>query len=204
VIQNGVEIDSDIISKTPAHKANARLEFGLSSTGNIFIYTGPLIDRKNIEFIIAAFKSSALQDDTLLILGTGPLHDRLVRLTNGSKNIKLLGERPDISEFLSLADCYVSASIAEGLPNSVLEALACGLPVLLSDIPAHREVLQNAPNAGDCFSLSSSDDLISSIRALKLNPNRSMAARQCAEPFSALKMSLSYQDLYRRLLREVK
>jgi glycosyltransferase involved in cell wall biosynthesis len=103
-----------------------------------------------------------------------------------------------------LADCFVSASRAEGLPNAVLEALACSLPVLLSDIPAHREILALSSAAGELFSIDRPESLNEAIQNFEITNNRRTAARALAmEHFSAEAMSRSYQELYRQQLAAV-
>jgi len=65
------------------------------------------------------------------------------------------------SRYLS-SDVYVSASIFEACPLPPLEAMACGLPVLLSEIPAHKELIEKS-NGGLNFSLTKKDDIVKKI-----------------------------------------
>jgi glycosyltransferase involved in cell wall biosynthesis len=73
------------------------------------------------------------------------------QLASQYSNISLKGKVIDVDEYLEAADCFVSASLSEGLPNSVIEALAWGLPIILSDIPEHREIQQIEKRSDDLF-----------------------------------------------------
>jgi glycosyltransferase involved in cell wall biosynthesis len=64
--------------------------------------------------------------------------------------------------YLQAANVYISASTAEGMPNSLLEAMACGLPALVSDIPGHLEIVEDFYN-GRLFSSGNANDLIAKI-----------------------------------------
>jgi glycosyltransferase involved in cell wall biosynthesis len=59
--------------------------------------------------------------------------------------IHFLGLRSDARDIMAVADCYLSASVREGLPLAVLEALFAGLPCVLSPIPAHRDIATSVP-----------------------------------------------------------
>ena len=58
-----------------------------------------------------------------------------------------------------MSDVFVSSSESEGLPNGVLEALASGIPVMLSNIPQHLEILEEVNNVGNTYSLGEIEEL---------------------------------------------
>lgn len=74
-------------------------------------------------------------------IGDGPLRKQVENLLAGNKNIKILGWRSDVAELLSEMDVFFLPSRWEGLPLSVLEAMACGLPVIASAVDGTKEVI---------------------------------------------------------------
>ena len=76
----------------------------------------------------------------LIFIGSGNMEDELKRNFQESR-IEFKGIVPDVKDYLVASDYFISASYSEGLPNSVLEALAAGLPLILSDIPSHSEIV---------------------------------------------------------------
>ena len=80
----------------------------------------------------------------LLLVGRGPEELRLRTLADAlgvSSRIHFLGEQPDVAPYLAQLDLYVQASVAEGMPNSVLEAMAAGLPVVATAVGGTPEVV---------------------------------------------------------------
>ena len=201
VIHNGVDL---ALAKAPMdHEGQTikRHALGLPKAGRLFLYAGPLIPRKNPELLIRVMMDRARQQDSLLVLGDGPLLSRCRRLANDSTNIFLPGSVESITDYLEVADICVSASSAEGMPNTVLEALSTGLPVLLSDIQPHRDILALSPMAGWLFQTNNLNGLLGKIENITVSPENRHAARQLAvEHFSANGMSQAYQDLYQDLV----
>ncbi|GHX42273.1 glycosyltransferase [Vibrio cholerae] len=169
----------------------------------IFISVGSLIPRKNMELLISAF--SKLPNDTrgsLVILGNGPLMDSLkAKNVNG---VHLLGNVNNVPDYLTGADYFLSSSLSEGLPNTVLEALSAGLPVILSDIESHLEIARESSSACKTFSLNDGEaslaKLMGQVNDL-FDENSVIEAKRIAnEVFSAKSMSQKYQDFYKTLL----
>jgi glycosyltransferase involved in cell wall biosynthesis len=139
----------------------------------------------------------------LFILGDGPLWAACQKEAAGHERVHLVGHIGDVRPYLRGADYYVSASHSEGLPNAVLEAMACGLPVALSDIPSHREQVGPSPLVGELFPPA---DTVGFGQCLERLTSSDRQARSRAavtlvhKNFSARKMSLAYQALYWDLL----
>jgi len=70
----------------------------------------------------------------------------LIAKWQGRGDVRFLGHRPDIRELLQAADLAVLPSYREGMPRSLLEAAACGLPLVATDVPGCREIVSNGVN----------------------------------------------------------
>lgn len=103
--------------------------------------------------------------------------------------------------FLASCDAYVSASAHEGLPNAVLEAIAAGLPCVLSDIDGHREVRSLCPQAWvSLFNASSSEDC---MRAMSVLMEMEQRPRSCLpDELAMTSVGQQYLSLYRRLMSQ--
>ena len=123
-----------------------------------FITIGRLDNGKNHKLIIDAIKDI---DADLWIIGDGDLKENLQNYIKELKltdKVKLLGKKENPFSFLSKADCFVFASNHEGFPNVLIEALACGLPIISTDCQSGpREIL--APNTSMNFQLKNNIEL---------------------------------------------
>lgn len=203
VVQDGIDTE---FFYPPSHVKlqQIREEWGVGQGERVFVAAGSLIPRKDPLTLIRGFlRSSALTRDHLFILGDGPLFAACQKEISGQERVRMLGHVGDVRTFLQGADYYVSASHSEGLPNAVLEALACGLPVALSDIPSHREQVQPSPVVGEWFPAGDEVGLEGCLERLVMSDRqiRSEAAVALVnQHFNARKMSLAYQILYSGLL----
>ncbi|MFL5772060.1 MAG: glycosyltransferase family 4 protein [Flavisolibacter sp.] len=97
---------------------------------------------KNVPYLIETMKMVKDLPVTLDVYGEGDLLNDLIAMIEsyGLKNVRLMGKRSDIHKVITGYDVFVSASTVEGFGISVAEAMATGLPVVLSSIPVYREI----------------------------------------------------------------
>jgi N-acetylgalactosamine-N,N'-diacetylbacillosaminyl-diphospho-undecaprenol 4-alpha-N-acetylgalactosaminyltransferase len=118
----------------------------------LFVSVGRLDAGKNHALMIRVFKAAAPESAALLILGTGPLQNDLQKLIDQldlADRVHLKGFDPNPYRTLARADAFLFTSRHEGFPNVLLEALACGLPVISTDCPSGpREILAPDTPAG--------------------------------------------------------
>ena len=202
VIHNGIDQDKfRHIGQEKKRQLRSRL--GLPANKHIFVSAGFLSENKGLPTLIETFiKSSEKQANVLVLLGDGPLREKYSHLTVEKSNIRIVGFVENVEDYLSASDVFVSASLTEGCPNAVMEALACGLPVILSDIPAHREILDFNKQAGLLFppnDVASLSEMLSKIKEMNYLEKSQAAVSIINDNLNAENMSLKYQELYTRL-----
>jgi len=190
-------VDTEVWSPaSPEEVSNLRKNFGFDDDETVWVSVGHLSERKDPLAVITAFRKAALPNAKLVFLGSGPLEAECRAAADGCEQIVFAGRVDNVADWLRAADVFISASLAEGFPNAVLEALACGLPCVLSDIPPHAEL---AELAGECIQLFSEGD-VAPLRGFETSESLRIAARTAAEEkFSAAAMSGAYQEIYREL-----
>ena len=124
-----------------------------------FVTVGRLDKGKNHKLIIDAIKDI---DADLWIIGDGELRDEIqeyIKFHNLNEKVQLLGKKENPFSYLLKADCFVFTSNHEGFPNVLVEALACGLPIISTDCKSGpREIL--APNCDVNFQLKDKIELV--------------------------------------------
>jgi glycosyltransferase involved in cell wall biosynthesis len=198
VVQNGIDVQQ--YKPIEDEKKNVlRQQLRIPIDLKIFISVGALIPRKDMLTIVNAFKCLSIKKVKLIILGGGFQKTLLEKYCNDS--IQLLGNVYNVIDYLRIADVFISASLSEGLPNSVLEAMACGLPCILSDIPSHRELFGHNTDiffpCGDDKKLS---QILKSLDSRHLDLLKKSSLDTVREQFGAEEMSRSYQNYYHTLL----
>lgn len=201
-IQNGVDLKK-YITLSKLEKKSIRKKLGFSEDDFLWIYSGQFIGRKNIPFMVEGFLRFCGKKDKLILLGDGDDFIKIRAQYADKKNIIFEGDVENVVEYLNAADAYISASKSEGLPNSVLEAMACGLPVVLSDILQHREIVcANKKNGGVVFELDDIDDYVSKLKIVSGDIFKMgiIAKKNVEENFDSVIMSKKYQELYMNIV----
>lgn len=190
--------------RNEAEKEHLREEFGLCKNVKYFIYVGRFASGKNIPLLAKVFDAIERNDVKIIMLGSGPLFDVVNKMN--SKNIILPGFSTRVVDYLKAADYYISASDSEGMPNTLLENMSVGNPVLLSNIPAHREFFRNfdEEEVGCIIDQHNVDDMHRKIVKI-LDFDSDEVAKKMQEVFSkkytAKVMSEQYQKVYAELLK---
>lgn len=201
-IQNGVNV-SNFTRPISEQKEEMRKKLDLPINKRIYVYAGQFVARKDQKFLLELFtEEKALKDYVLLLLGDGADFFVLNEKYGKMNNIIMPGSVNNVNEYLQASDVYIASSKSEGLPNGVLEAMAVGLPVILSDIEQHKEVYEANHKIGVLYQIGNKKDCLCKILALDENKQIicSDEAYKCAhEQFSAERMSKQYQNEYKRL-----
>jgi len=183
-------------------KIKLKKELGLPLGQPIFIFVGYLIYRKDPITTIKAFLNSGeAEKSVLLIIGDGPLMEECKQLVGQNRNVLLLGNQPETLRYLNASDYYIASSYSEGLPTSVMEAMGCGLPVILSTIEPHKELVLDIANWDYLFKINDHQMLSKKIDKILTEPYETLSA-QCRsvidDKINSQIMTQNYQELYNK------
>lgn len=140
----GIGIDLEKIQNISTNKLQKKKELGIPNGVKVLLSVGELNKNKNHEIIIRALSKLDNKDFIYLICGKGELKEYLKNLAKElgvNDRVKFLGYRKDVLEICKVADLFVFPSKREGLPVSLIEAIACGVPCVASDVRGNRDIL---------------------------------------------------------------
>ena len=143
---HGVGITLADFDKITVNRSEVRKSLGLRDTDIMCISAGDLVPRKNYQIAIKAIAKAKNPNLHYLICGTGSDMDRLKRLAenlNISNQIHFLGFRTDMIELFKSSDIFLFTSLQERLPRSLMEAMACGLPCVVSKIRGNVDLIED-------------------------------------------------------------
>lgn len=149
----GVGIDTSQYGLSKESREGKRLELGLSGNDVALISMGDLIERKNYDTAIRAIAKANDPALQYFICGKGPMEEALKALAESlgvSGQIHFLGFRSDIKELLSAADIFLFTTKQEGLPRSMMEAMASGLPCVASKIRGNTDLIEEGEGGFLC------------------------------------------------------
>lgn len=204
VIANGV--DTDAFHPDCELRATRRRELGLRDQF-LWFAAGRLDPVKDYATMLRAFAQTPA-NARLVIAGTGPLEDELRKLATAleiENRVRFLGFEPDVRTWMQAADGFLLSSRWEGLPMGLIEAGACGLPAVATDVPGTREVIVDA-ETGWLVPAADPAALAAKMTALmQASPEDRRAMGDCARQRVVERFSLSsvldrWEALYRDLL----
>jgi len=200
VIPNGVDAERF----TPAHRCPA--------APRRILYAGRLAEEKRLDVLIDAFSSlKCVHTDLVLdIFGSGPLHESLrnkAHMLGLAASVRFHGTVPDIERCFDRACILVQPSLAEGMSNIILEAMAAGLPVVATRTGAAEDIIQDGVN-GLLVDSGSADQMHAAIaRLLSDEASAERIGREAraliALEYTIEKVAARYRGLYHELLGTV-
>lgn len=201
---HGTGIDLKRFQQKPEIRECKRRELGIAPDAFHLITIAEINENKNQKVVIEALAGLEGIPIRYSICGKGPAEEGLYRLIQEKGlegRVKLLGYRTDVEEILQTADVFVFPSIREGLGLAPLEALACGVPLIVSDNRGSREYAKADVNARICAH-DSAEEFRESICRLYKDPEYrkqlSAACRQSAEPFGAEQVQEEMRRIYKK------
>ena len=141
----GVGIDVEKFLSVSINKAEKKASLGIPEDAPVIFSVGELNQNKNHEVILRAL-AKINTDAHYVIAGKGALEGELTKIALAlgiSERVHLLGYREDVAELYHIADVFVHPSYREGLPVSVMEAMAAGLPVVASKIRGNVDLIMD-------------------------------------------------------------
>ncbi len=193
VVNNGV--DTEVFSFNRDKKNKKVIEI---------ITTGRLHKVKNQKQLIRVFGNLMKVEPNLrlMILGEGDTRislEKQIHELGLSNYVSMPGMKKNVPEYLQQGDIYVSTSLTEGLPLSILEAMSCGLPVVATDVGGTKDIIEDGVNG---FLIEKNDDKALYEAILKLVVSNNMRndmgckAHETAQRWSLTHCAEGYGKLY--------
>lgn len=203
LIRNGVDLSEIDTTNAPAPELEAWRAQGAFIVG----YIGQLIPRKGVDVLIRAFSQLELPGKRLCLIGEGPQRAELEQLAASvcaPGEVHFLGYRTDRIALLKRFDVFVLASALEGIPRCLLESLAAQVPVIATDIPGCRDLVEHE-RTGWLVPVGDVGSLARTLARAAANAEERAALASAGEAkvraeFSAERMAREYTALYQAVL----
>jgi glycosyltransferase involved in cell wall biosynthesis len=203
VVYNGCDVDTFVYSDVD--RISIRRKIGISTNDKVIIFVGRILRSKGVYELINAFKAltDSYADLHLILIGNGPESATInaMAFSNGLRNkVHMTGSMPhsEISHWLSAADIFVLPSHNEGLPNVVLEAMACSLPVIATRVGGIPEAIEDG-QSGVLIREKDPDSLIQAIHHLLSDED--LARKMGINGRRAVEQKFSWQKNAEEMLR---
>lgn len=205
IIYNGVDLKRYSRDINGVERRTTRESLGIGPESFVIINVGRLSPEKDQATLLKAFRRMRRKkmDAFLLIAGDGPLRGKLEQKAmefEVADRVKFLGFRDDVVSLLQASDVFVLSSYREGLSLSLLEAMACGKPVVATKIGGTPEAVVE-DETGFLVPCGFPERIEVAVQKLFINRQKAVdmgaaARRKVEERFSLVKMAGEYQQLY--------
>lgn len=176
------------------------------------LHIGRFAEQKNHKLLIDAFKEISLKNNNieLSLVGDGETKKEVENRVKEYKlddKVKFLGIRKDIPRLMKENDIFVLPSLWEGLPITLLEAMAAGLPIICTDVGGNSDIIDNMNN-GILIESNNKEELVNAIELLiydkELRGKLSERSVSTAKKYDINEISSSYENIYISLLKKDK
>jgi len=206
-IPNGVDVEL-FRPPTADERTTLRRQFGFRTDDCIVLYMGRLIDRKRLDLLVKALAALPhTRPAHCIIVGDGPERQKLQALVDAQglgNSVHLVGATDDVLPYYQMADVFVLPSLYEGLSVALLEAMACGLCVIVAGSPGNLAVVEHSVN-GLVFPVDEPEllreRLAQALGGVEQRRVLGQAARQTVEEVYSIKaVAKAHMEMYRALL----
>ncbi|MFC2042751.1 glycosyltransferase family 4 protein [Chloroflexota bacterium] len=201
-ISSAIELER--FSQAKANKSAIRTDLKIPKNSAIVGTIGRITEQKGYTYLIHAVSLvlSKFPDVYFLIIGDGELLPQLkyqaIQL-GVNNNIRFLGGRSNIEDFLACMDLFVSSSLWEGLPASIMESMAAGIPIIATDVDGNRDLIENEVTGWlvppyDFKALAKA--IINALHSTDKNQEMVEKAKSLVQDYSMETIARKYQALY--------
>ncbi|WP_337013773.1 glycosyltransferase family 4 protein [Pantoea sp. AS142] len=187
---------------TEATRHATRQQLALPDAATVLIYVGSGFERKGLK---AAIQALAASDRYLIVVGQDKQLQRYQQLANQLNcldRLRFVGVQQDVQQFYHAADGLLLPTLYDPFPNVVLEAMACGLPVITSTGCGGAEFI-TAGQEGfvcDALDINGLNQAVNAIPALSIDSQMGNAARRKIEPYGPQRLAQALTSLYQQVL----
>lgn len=196
----------------PARRCAAAAALGLPPEREIALFVGVFDHRKRIEWLCERWVATAGFGTGMLLVAVGPtsrerygtaLRARLEQWAAAHPDLlRVHAHAVDVAPYYHASDCFVFPSSNEGLPNALLEAIACGLPAVATRVSGCNELVREGVT-GAAFAVDDAEGLSAALKSVRGEAGRRMGEagrRIIAESFGIDAVAGRYEDLYAELI----
>ena len=192
LLPNGIDVD-EFRPATDAEKLRLRIRLGITRS-LVVLYSGRLVAFKNVGGLLESWSEIHRDvDAVLVIVGDGPLRSTLeakCRYLGLASSVRFIGQQLDVLPWYQVADVFVLSSHYEGLSNSLLEAMSCGLPVASTRVSGSVDIFADV-DIGELTAPGDAEAMAASLARLLADPARRAACGSQARAYAKAKYSIS-------------
>ncbi|MBC8180088.1 glycosyltransferase family 4 protein [candidate division KSB1 bacterium] len=210
IIPNGIDTE-EYSFVSPEMKKRLRERLGIQKNSMMFSFVGRLVVEKDIPFLLKAWAllPPRSNKDCLFIIGDGPQREMLEKLSESlgiTASVKFVGELEpsQVKDYVSASDGFLLTSKGEGMSNALIEAMALGTPVIVSENAAVRTIVEHRHTG---LRIKTKSELKNAILEIYQNKElvksmRQAAHRNVVDQFSIQKIADLHMQMYQQILGE--
>ncbi len=180
IIPNAIDIEE---FNFEINKDKKREELGLIPTNIVITCVSKLRRGKGHRYLLEAFEQLSDKNFHLLIVGDGEQKQELLKkISNYSskENVHFLGNRNDVKEILKISDVFILPTLGEGMSNAIMEAMAASLPVITTDIPENRILIEHEKN-GILIPKENTSEIVTAIEGILAHTDKAHSIGKSAQ-----------------------
>jgi glycosyltransferase involved in cell wall biosynthesis len=205
VIHNGIDLAPYDRADSETLRMHLRMQENIPLETPIITYAGRLAEEKGLDVLLEALhilNRRRIPDYAVWLIGSGPLEAELAKKVDDlelQRHVHFLGYQEDVAKYLLVSDFFVMPSRHEAMSIAIMEALAAGLPCVVSDVGDNARLVEDG-QAGLVVPANSSEALAAAIERLLADPTlrKTMSAKagQKAKAFSVKQMIQQLESVY--------